>query len=266
MSGTLKFKKFDMSSIEDDATIVILGKRRSGKSFLVRDIMYHKRRIPIGTIFAPTEDVDPFFSDFVPHIFIKNEYDIEILHKFLNRQRKAKQKADVDPNVDPRAFLILDDCLYDTSWQNDKPIRYVFLNGRHLKVLTIITMQHPLGIPPNLRTNVDYVFILLDNILSNRKRIHDHWAGMFNKFKTFCKAMDSCTENYECMVINNVSRSNKLSDIVYWYKAQDHYNFKIGLPMFWEMARRTPRNYEKDDEYRERDRHPVHIKKLKHRE
>ena len=33
---------------------------------------------------------------------------------------------------------------------------------------------------PNLRTNIDYVFILRENIVSNRKRIYDNYAGMFH--------------------------------------------------------------------------------------
>ena len=31
-------------------------------------------------------------------------------------------------------------------------------------------MQYPLGIPPALRTNVDYVFILRENIMRNQKK------------------------------------------------------------------------------------------------
>ena len=62
-------------------------------------------------------------------------------------------------------------------------------------------MQFALGIPPNLRTNIDYVFILRENIVSNRKRIYEHYAGMFPSFEMFCQIMDQCTENYECLVI-----------------------------------------------------------------
>eukprot|EP00798_Chlamydomonas_sp_ICE-L_P009394 gene9394-biopygen9325 len=74
----------------------------------------------------------------------------------------------------------------------------------------MITMQHPMGIPPNLRTNIDYVFILRENVVSNRKRIFDNYAGMFPSFDMFCQVMDQCTENYECLVINNNVQSNKL--------------------------------------------------------
>ena len=47
--------------------------------------------------------------------------------------------------------------------------------------------------------------------------------------------MDQCTENFECIVINNNAKSNKLEDQVFWYKANSHSDFKIGAPAFWEF-------------------------------
>jgi hypothetical protein len=63
------------------------------------------------------------------------------------------------------------------------------------------------------------VFILRENIVSNRKRIYDSYAGMFPSFEVFCQVMDQCTENFECLVIHNNAKSNKLEDQVFWYKA-----------------------------------------------
>jgi len=111
------------------------------------------------------------------------------------------------------------------------------MNGRHWKVMLIITMQFPLGIPPNLRTNIDYVFILRENYISNRKRIYENYAGMFPTFESFCQVMDQCTENYECLVINNNSKSNKLHDQVFWYKADSHSDFRLGSKEFWELSK-----------------------------
>ena len=34
----LELKKFDMSSIPDDKVVVFIGKRETGKSFLVKDL------------------------------------------------------------------------------------------------------------------------------------------------------------------------------------------------------------------------------------
>ena len=57
---------------------------------------------------------------------------------------------------------------------------------------------------------------------------------MFKTFEIFCQVMDQCTENYECIVIYNNAKSNKLEDQVFWYKADTHPNFKVGAPEFWE--------------------------------
>jgi hypothetical protein len=107
------------------------------------------------------------------------------------------------------------------------------MNGRHYKSLFIITMQYPLGIPPNLRTNIDYVFILRENIVSNRRRIYEQFAGMFSSFDMFCQVMDQCTENYECLVVHNASKSNRIEDQVFWYKADSHPSFQLGHPDIW---------------------------------
>ena len=101
-------------------------------------------------------------------------------------------------------------------------MRLLFMNGRHWKIMLIITMQYPLGIPPNLRTNIDYVFILREPYIANRKRIWENYAGMFPTFESFCQVMDQCTENYECLVVSNNAKSNKLEDQIFWYKATGH--------------------------------------------
>jgi hypothetical protein len=149
-------------------------------------------------------------------------------------------------NIDPRAFVILDDCLYDNTWTKDKMMRLLFMNGRHWKIMLIITMQYPLGVPPNLRTNIDYVFILREPYLANRKRIYENYAGMFPTFESFCQVMDQCTENYECLVINNNAKSNKLQDQIFWYKAESRPDFKLGSKEFWEISKDMNSDEEED--------------------
>ena len=109
--------------------------------------------------------------------------------------KKKHQCNQIGQTYDSRCFLILDDCLYDSKWGRDTEIRRVFMNGRHYDILFILTMQYPLGILPNLRTNIDYTFILRENIMNNRKKIYENYAGMFPDLQTFCQVMDACTEN-----------------------------------------------------------------------
>lgn len=225
--------------IRDDKVVVFIGKRETGKSFLVKDMLFSKSDIPVGSVISGTEGANAFYSNIMPSIFIHGEYRADIISNFIKRQKKVIQRIKKDvatrgsTRVDPRAFLILDDCLYDKSWINNKDIRALFMNGRHYKALFIITMQYALGIPPNLRTNIDFTFLLRENIVSNRKRLYEQFAGMFPSFDIFCQVMDQCTENYECLVINNNAKSNRLEDQVFWYKAAPHDDFKLGAPIFW---------------------------------
>jgi len=225
---SVQLRKFDMKSIPQDAVCVFIGRRRTGKSTLVRDLLYNHQDMPLGTVISGTEESNGFFKKIFPPVFIHGEYNPMVLANFMKRQKLIMQKIQQEQEAgitksryDPRSFLILDDCMYDDSWTYDKNISYLFMNGRWLKVFFLITMQYPLGIKPALRTNVDYVFII-----ANRKRIYENYAGMFPTFEAFCQVLDQTTENYDCMVINNNAKSNKLQDQVFWYHAESRPNFK----------------------------------------
>tara|TARA_B100001093_G_C26851079_1_gene1025175 strand:+ start:297 stop:1058 length:762 start_codon:yes stop_codon:yes gene_type:complete len=224
-----------MSQLSDDKVVVLIGKRETGKSFLCKDILFHHQGIPVGQVISGTEAANSFYGKMVPKLFIHDEYQPQIIQNILKRQRMMIDQRKENPTVDPRAFLVLDDCLYDSTWTKDKNVRSLFMNGRHFKILFMITMQYALGIPPNLRTNIDYIFILRENYVSNRKRLYEHYAGMFPNFEMFCQVMDQCTENFECLVIHNNAKSNKLTDQVFWYKADPHDNVRLGSKQFWDF-------------------------------
>jgi hypothetical protein len=246
---SLELKKFDMKNISfkpnenKGPVVVLIGRRDTGKSFLVKDLLYYHQDIPVGSVISGTEEGNGFYGKMVPKLFIHNEYNTAIIENILKRQKTIlKQiKKEIESfkrsTIDARTFAILDDCLYDNTWAKDKMMRLLFMNGRHWKIMLIITMQYPLGIPPSLRTNIDYVFILREPYIANRKRIFENYAGMFPTFESFCQVMDQCTENYECLVINNNAKSNKLQDQVFWYKADSHSDFKLGSKEFWELSK-----------------------------
>jgi len=257
----LELAKFDMKAISfrpdenKGPVIVLIGRRDTGKSFLVQDLMFHHQDIPIGTVISGTEAGNGFFAAHVPKLFIHDSYNTAIIENILKRQKavlkqvRKEQEVYKKSSIDPRTFVVLDDCLYDNKWTKDVMMRLLFMNGRHWKVMLVITMQYPLGIPPNLRTNIDYVFILREPYIANRKRIYDNYAGMFPTFESFTQVMDQCTENYECLVINNNAKSNKLQDQIFWYKAQQHGPFRLGSKEFWEISKNLGSDDEDDKPY-----------------
>jgi len=238
----LELKRFNISTITDDKVVVMIGKRNTGKSYLIKDLLYYHHDLPIGTVISGTESANHFYGDIIPKVFIHHEFANTVVDNVVKRQQLILKKINQEKtmynrsNIDPRAFMILDDCLYDSSWTKDKNVRALFMNGRHLKMFFVIAMQYPLGIPPNLRTNIDFIFILRENIVANRKRIYDNYAGMFPTFEIFCQVMDQCTENYECLVIDNTTKSNKLEDTVFWYKADQTPEFRVCSNDYWELS------------------------------
>ena len=76
MSVGLELAKFDMRSISfrpdenKGPVIVLIGRRDTGKSFLVKDLMYYHQDIPIGTVISGTEAGNGFLeSMFLNYLF-----------------------------------------------------------------------------------------------------------------------------------------------------------------------------------------------------
>ena len=51
----LGLRKFDMRSIPQDAVCIFIGRRRTCKSTLLRDLLFRHKDMPIGTVISATE-------------------------------------------------------------------------------------------------------------------------------------------------------------------------------------------------------------------
>ena len=237
-ASRLEIKKFSIPDMVDHCTIAMIAKRASGKSYLTKEIMYHKRSLPSAIAVSRTEKLNKFYSDFIPDSFIFSEYDSGILSNIYERQSlmnqdNAKRKAQGKTEKDDRIMLIMDDCMSSKgTWLKDPNILELFFNGRHHHLSFILTMQFSLGIPPELRSNFDYIFLLAEDITSNRKRLYEHYAGMFPTFDIFQQVFDEITADYGCMVINNRIHSKNITEKVFWYKAKPTPEFKLGSKRF----------------------------------
>jgi hypothetical protein len=207
----LHLRKFDMASVASDV-VIIIGRHATGKSLLVWDLLYHHRDIPHGTVVSSREHPPdlPIGLTVASHA----EYQPRIVEQVVRRQQQARRRVQV-PDI--RTFLVLDSCLFDA---NDRNIRCLFMNGRCIRCLLVLTMEYPMGLCPSLRTNIDYTFILREDAVETRRRIYDLYAGLFPTFDIFCQIMDQCTNDDECLVIHNSCHSYRLEDQVFWYRAE----------------------------------------------
>ena len=242
---TLKLEEFDIKTLIKDTDgsyihprIVMIAPSGSGKSWIVRNILYEMRDIPCGVVLAPTDKMNKFYDDFMPSSYIHHEFRQDIIPKILGRQSKILEKNEQreinhKKLIDPRTVFVMDDCMADKDkWIKDPKMLEIMNQGRHFKLTFILTMQYCLGIQPELRTQFNFVFLLGEDNAASRKKLHEHWAGVFPKFDLFEQVFLQVTSNYGCMVINNRIKTLDLTKKVFWFKAKKVPDFKLGIPQY----------------------------------
>jgi len=243
--SVLELDRFDMANLAYDKNkdfknprIAVIAKSGSGKSWVVRDILYYLHDVPCGAIIAPTDKMTQFYDSIFPPSFIHHEYKENIIPRVLQRQRlilekNEKRKKKHKKPVDPRSILLMDDCMSSKHlWLKDPNMLAIFNEGRHYQITFILTMQYCLGIQPELRSNFDYIFMLGEDFVNNRKKLYEHYAGMFPSRDIFEQVFMQVTDDYGCMVIDNRLRSNDLKKKVFWYKAKNRKDFNVGSRQF----------------------------------
>jgi HrpA-like RNA helicase len=216
--------KFDILSMKHHPMITVMGYRGTGKTTMVKDIMFHMRNkltFRYGQIIStkPLEE----YKNYVPETNLHPNYNVEIITAELKEMMKIKEKEKEKKEKKEKkisAFLILDDCMYDCKWSRDKIIRLTLMNGRFWNIMTIMAYAHPTAFPPNV-DDPDYLFVFNNPSINYRKRTYDKRGILTVSFDVFCQMLDNL-DRYECLVIE---RGNTF----FWYKAELHPSFKMNI-------------------------------------
>jgi hypothetical protein len=247
----LCFTKFSAKTLtekirsDSSPVICVIGKRNTGKSQVIQSLLRANKQIPAGIVICPTETGNSFYSSFCPDTFIYHEFCQELLQKVMERQKKLI-KRDGKGNPSNDFFMILDDCMYNSrEICNNVNIKEIFRNGRHFQITIIVAVQYVMDLPISLRSNVDLVFCMRENNLSNLERLYKSFFGIFPTKALFVQAFNQITENYGSMVSDVLSRSNKIEECVFWYRAPyPSPEFKIGNEDFWNFHKN---HYKKEE-------------------
>jgi energy-coupling factor transporter ATP-binding protein EcfA2 len=229
-------KKHQNKTIPLGSVISLIGTRGSGKSISVKNLCYQFRNVPRFHVVSKTEKNNKFFSPFIPPSCIHYSWDEQLLPKLFITQDALIEKYGKNDNRS-HLVLILDDCLCDKKIWKQPELVELFLNGRHKNITFIFTLQYPIGISPELRGNIDFVYIYGQESTSDKKKIFDHYVGAFDNFKDFKSVLDATTEDYSCMVINRKAKTNEITKKIFRYKAPLNVPvFKAGSPIFWDES------------------------------
>jgi len=217
----------------------------SHNSQMSADWLFHKRRIPVGILMSSTEEATGFFKSVcgIPDTYIYPEWNPEVIDTIIAKQRKLAKAGKLR-----NCFIVLDDLAFDKAIFNSKQMRELMFNGRHYGIMLIITAQFLGDLPTYFRSNVDYVITYRTPSIQDRDRLYKNFFGVVPTFGMFQAIMDSTTENYSALVLDNTVQSNALADCIQWYKAPLRGpamgNFQIGCKAFHTFARRRGK---KDD-------------------
>jgi len=232
--------EFDPEEIKLDATIVAIGKRRTGKSWLLRNIMYLMRdKIPAGIVISQTDELNKFWRQYVPSKYIYPKYEPEILDAVFKRQKDILNDNSLTrEEKDEKApfFVLLDDVISDQRLKYDENLMELFVAGRHYRLFVMITSQYAKAITPTLRGNTDYAFLMKCAQQRQREALWEDFADSLTK-DAFAQMLDAYTEDNEVLVVDT-SPEKKVDpiELFAWWKAVDPGEFAMGSKEYWQSA------------------------------
>jgi len=233
--------------------IIISACRRSGKTYLTRDILHKMGPIykwDVAILFSETADFNSDF-DYIPEQFKYNHLDQDLLGKFIEqqektmKQHKAMKKRNKSYDKEPSSVLVIfDDVAHDKKVFHSEKIGKLFILGRHIKMSVIFLTQHLHALAPKFRNNADVICTFRDPNWHNRKCLEEGFCtlSVANK-KLVQKYIDTCLgEAYKCVVIcmYKVQQASKMNDYIYTYKAPEgEPQFKLGQKVFWSKSKQS---------------------------
>lgn len=248
----LNIRELDLNSIppftakdNSGTKIVVIGKAGVGKSTVIQALLASKAHLaPVIQVFNGTEESNGSYSSKCPGVFVYDKLDLNAMIQFKNRQTIAGKHIPENP----WAIQVIDDCTDDPKQLRHPIFQAYYKNGRHWHMIHILSLQYSLDIMPNIRSNIDYTFIMRESSKKNRKKLYENYCpDCVETQEDFNALMDALTGDYGALVVCNRTTSNKIEDCIFYFKAEPNAispAFKFGHQSAWEFnAERFDPNY-----------------------
>jgi hypothetical protein len=238
---SLEMPFFDLDNIRADATVLITGKRGSGKTTFMRNVMYAMRnKLDVAVLMCPSADVREDFRQFLPSSYVY-DFEIDRLNTIVDCQIKlAAEVGDRLRNVG----IILDDCMYDSKTMKNKSMRNIIMNGRHNRFFFMNCTQHAPDFPKSMRGNLDLIVVFPPPNDEVFKTVYINLLSGAFRTQEECRAAFDTLQAHECLVFDPKAQTEKRPYIFYCKAVHDLPRFRVGSDVFWRLHytyfKRTP--------------------------
>jgi hypothetical protein len=249
----------DVKNIPHARTHLIIGKRNTGKTTLLINLLYHRQQfLQFGIVIAGSIGSVVELRKACPDTFIFEAFDTDVLEEFWKQVKRVNGRLRRRNLPMVNFYIILDDTGFDARMWGDKTLKAIMMNGRQYNLDVYICMQYIKGLDPSMREQVDYCYIFKTKSPENQKRIYDAFAGgMFESKYVFENVLKACTIDRRAMVVRNSDISNEdeqgaFDGGILFYKGRkidDLPQFYIGCDQMWRYHfQRYNEHYESDEE------------------
>lgn len=189
-----------------------------------------------GIVISQTDELNHFWSQYVPEKYIYKKYDTSILEAVFRRQKRIlndNSLTDEEKEKQAPFFILLDDVISDSSIRYDDAMTELFVAGRHYKLFILITTQYAKAISPTLRANTDYCFIMKCVQFRQVEALWEDFASFVTK-QAFAQIIDANTEDNEVLVMSTCPEIKvEPLAMMHWWKAVDPGVFRMGSEEYW---------------------------------
>jgi len=221
--------EFDLSDIPDNPSIVLAGKRRSGKNVLCKDLCYNffRGKVKNVFVFSPTSEIAINGYDYVPFEFRYTEVDIDVIERIMKRQEYLIRN---DPKGDHRTLIIIDDIIASNDAKQQKILDKLFICARHYQISLIVSYQYiKKDFSPVQRDNVDVIFCFQQSNFDNKQALNLQYLSVNDNKKDGLELLNKYADGYQTLVILNTISSANYEDFCFYYTADMiERKFKLG--------------------------------------
>ena len=216
MIKTLNYEK-----IPEYASIVLNGRRRSGKGVLTRDLVKNvisRRKIRNAYLFSPTANIAQNPMNFVPEQNRYLELDLEVIDSIMKYQENIIKE---DPKGNHSILICIDDIVGSINNKQKAVLNKLFILGRHLQIYLIYSVQSVKNeFTPTQRQNTDLIFIFNQSNFYNKEQLSLEYLSLNMDKKTGIKLIDTYAVGHQALVISNTEKDGNIQDYIFKYTAE----------------------------------------------